>query len=293
MPVAQANDIEIHYETFGADDAEPLVLIMGLACQMLFWPEAFCERLASRGFRVIRFDNRDIGLSTKFDHAPVPNVFAAMAGDHSTVSYTIPDMAADTVGLLDALGIDAAHVVGQSMGGMIAQAVAIGYPHRVRSLTSISSTTGDPTVGQPHPEGLQAIMGSPAVDRDEFIDRSVVLWRTLGSPGFPFDEAEVRERTARCYDRSHDPMGTVRQFAGIVASPDRTPGLRDVRVPTLVVHGDADPLVDVSGGRATAEAVPGARLVVVPGMGHDLPAPVWDTVIDAIAGVAEQARSSA
>lgn len=293
MPSAKANGIDIEYEMFGSDADPPLVLIMGLACQMIFWPEAFCEQLAARGFRVIRFDNRDVGLSSKFDDGPTPNVMAAFGGDYSTAAYTLSDMAADVVGLMDALGISAAHIVGQSMGGMIAQTLTIEHPDRVLSLTSISSTNGDRTVGYPHPEATQQLLRPPSPDRESMIESSVEMWRVLGGPVFPFDEAYVRTRATRSHDRCHHPMGVARQLMAILSQPDRTAALGEVTVPAAVIHGDADPLVDVSGGRATAAALPNCEPVIIEGMGHDLPVGVWPTIIDTIVDVATRARSAA
>lgn len=275
--------LEIAYERFGRDDAPPVLLVMGLAMQMIHWPDAFCEELVARGLQVIRFDNRDSGASTHFGDAPPPNFAAAIRGDLSSVAYTLSDMAADAVGLLDAIGIARAHVVGASMGGMIAQTMAIEHPTRLRSLTSIMSTTGDRAVGQPRPAGLQAFTLPPVSTRDEVIERAVVGVRLLGSPGFPMDEAEVRERAGRAFDRDHDPVAVVRQAVATIASGDRTPRLRTLDVPTLVIHGADDPLVDVSGGHATARAIPGAELVIIEGMGHNFPRALWSRFADLIA----------
>jgi pimeloyl-ACP methyl ester carboxylesterase len=284
MPRAHANGIELEWDAFGDDDGPPLLLIMGLGAQMIAWDEQLCERFAARGSRVIRFDNRDIGLSSRID-GPPPNLFAALAGDYSSVPYTLDDMADDTAGLLDALGIASADVVGASMGGMIAQTLAIRYPARVRSLTSMMSTTGAPGVGQPLPETIAGLLLPPPVDRESAIEYGFNVSRVLRSPGFPFDEQRARARSARSYDRGFNPLGVVRQLVAIIASGDRTAKLRGLDVPTLVIHGDGDPLVTPSGGEATAAAIPGARLLVVPGMGHDLPREVWPTVVDAVTGV--------
>jgi len=263
--------IEIAYQCLGNPDAPPVVLIMGVAGQWIHWPDAFCHALASHGLRVIRFDNRDAGLSTHMADAPPPNLPAALAGDLSSVSYTLSDMAADTVGLLDFLGIDTAHVVGASMGGQIAQTMAIEHPSRVRSLTSMMSTTGDMTVGQVSPDVLREVFSGPrAVTRDEVIQQMLRASRAVGSPGYPTDEMEIAARAGRAYDRCYDPVGTARQAIATVASGDRTARLRQLKVPTLVIHGLADRMCDVSGGRATAAAIPGAELVLIEGMGHDL-----------------------
>jgi pimeloyl-ACP methyl ester carboxylesterase len=270
MPAASANGITIEYETFGDTGAPPVLLIMGFSGQLTLWDPDFCADLAGAGFYVIRYDNRDVGLSTWFDDAGEPDLFELLAGT-ATAPYSIADMAADAAGLLDALGLASAHIVGVSMGGMIAQAFAIAYPARVRTLTSIMSTTGDPTVGQPDPDALTALVPAPPASREEAMDQGAVMWRTIGSPGFPFDEAMVRERAGAAYDRAFHPAGNSRQFAAIATQPDRTAALAAVTVPTLVIHGEADPLVNPSGGRATAAAIPGARLRLVPGMGHDMP----------------------
>jgi pimeloyl-ACP methyl ester carboxylesterase len=267
--------VDIAYERFGEPELPPVLLVMGLGTQMLGWPDGFCVALAARGVHVIRFDNRDIGLSTHLTDAPAPDVGAALLGDTSSASYTMSDMAADLAGLLDALGLDTAHLVGASMGGMIAQTVAIEYPHRVRSLTSIMSTTGDPSVGQPTREALAALLSPPAATRAEAIERTVSILRVIGSPKFDLDEAELRWRTGLAYDRANDPVGVARQLVAIAASGDRTVALRSVSVPTLVLHGADDPLVNVSGGEATARAIPGAELVVFEGMGHHLPRELW------------------
>ncbi len=274
--------IEIAYETFGNPADPPVILVMGLATQMLGWPEGFCEALVDRGHFVVRFDNRDIGLSTHLHDAPPPDVMGAFAGDRSSASYLLSDMAGDTVGLLDALGLESAHLVGASMGGMIAQTVAIEHPERVRTLTSIMSTTGDRAVGAATQEATGALLAPPATTREEAIERAVSTYRVIGSPGFELDEAELRERAGRSFDRAHDPAGVGRQLVAILASGDRTPRLGDIRVPTLVIHGADDPLVGVSGGRATAAAIPDAELVVIDGMGHNLPAELWPRIADAI-----------
>ena len=253
-------------------DAPVVLLIMGIAAQSIHWPDAFCHALVDRGLQVIRFDNRDIGLSTHLTDAPPPNLPAALAGDLSSVSYTLSDMAADAVGLLDVLGFEKAHVVGASMGGAIAQTMAIEHPDRVRSLTSMMSTTGNMSVGQPSPDVLREVFGGPpAITRDEVIQQMLRAFRAVGSPGYPADENEVAARAGRAYDRSYDPIGVARQAIASVASGDRTERLRHIEVPTLVIHGLADRMCDVSGGRATAEAIPGAELVLIEGMGHDLP----------------------
>jgi pimeloyl-ACP methyl ester carboxylesterase len=264
--------VEIAYQRLGKPDAPVVLLIMGIAAQSIAWPDAFCNALVDRDLQVIRFDNRDIGLSTHLTNAPVPDLPAALAGDLSSVSYTLSDMAADAAGLLDALGVEKAHIVGASMGGAIAQTMAIECPDHIRSLTSMMSTTGNMSVGQASPEALREIFGGPrAITREEVIQQSLRAARAIGSPGYPADENEVAERAGRAYDRSHDPIGVARQAIASVASGDRTEMLRRLELPTLVIHGLADRMCDVSGGRATAEAISGAELVLIDGMGHSLP----------------------
>jgi pimeloyl-ACP methyl ester carboxylesterase len=263
--------IDITYQRHGKADAPAALLIMGVAAQLIHWPDAFCETLVGRGLQVIRFDNRDSGLSTHLRDAPAPDLPAVLAGDLSSASYTLSDMAADAAGLLDALGIARAHVVGASMGGQIAQIMAIEHPGRVRSLVSMMSSTGNMQVGQPAPEVLRDLFsGSPPLTREDVIQRMVRAARVIGSPAYPVDENQAAARAARAYDRCYDPIGTARQAVATVASGDRTERLRDLNVPALVIHGLADRMVDVSGGRATAEAIPGAELILIEGVGHDL-----------------------
>jgi pimeloyl-ACP methyl ester carboxylesterase len=291
MARVQANGIELEYDGFG-DPADPaLLLIMGLASQLTNWDPRFCELLAGHGFHVIRYDNRDTGLSTQLDHLPEPDFFAILGGDTATAPYVLADMAADAAGLLDALGIARAHVVGISMGGMIGQELAIRYPERVRSLCSMMSTTGDPAVGQPSHDALAAILAPRGADREQAIERGVNVLRVIGSktPELAATDEWRYQRTAASYDRAHRPAGGARQFGAIVASPDRTQALGKLTLPVLVIHGDQDPLVDPSGGAATAAAVPGAELLVFPGLGHDLPAPLFPAFADAIARNAAKA----
>ena len=283
MPDVRANGIDLRYETTGDPARPPLLLVMGLGAQLIDWPDEFCEQLAGRGFHVIRFDNRDAGLSTAFDELGTPDLAAILGGDPATVPYLLSDMAADTAALIKELGLERAHLVGASMGGMIAQQLVIDHPDVVASLCSIMSTTGDRRVGRPTPEAAAVLMRPRAGDREAIVAASIAGSRVIGSPGYPATEEELRRKAEAKYDRSYRPAGTQRQYAAIVASPDRTAGLGTVTVPTLVVHGADDPLVGVSGGRATAAAVPGAELLVLPGMGHDLPRALWPRVIDAIA----------
>jgi len=294
MSRARANGIEIEYDTFGDAAAEPLVLIMGLGAQMILWHEDFCEQLASRGHHVIRFDNRDVGLSTKFPQAGVPRIvelfMAGMEGRPIDPPYTLEDMAADTVGLLDALRIKRAHVCGASMGGMIAQTIALNHRDRVKSLVSIMSTTGEGSLPQAQPDAAAFLVKPVPTRRKAYVDHFVELFRTIGSPGFPFEEEEVRERCGMLFDRSFYPQGEVRQMAAIVAHGSRRAALAKLDVPALVIHGSADPLVPVECGRDTAEAIPGAELLIIEGMGHDLPRPAWPRIIDAITRLTHRAR---
>ena len=286
MTRARANGIELDFDSFGSPKGRPLLLIMGLGGQSIMWDEGFCEALAERGQFVVRYDNRDVGLSTKFDAAGIPNLTELMmqsaAGKTPAVPYTLDDMADDAAGLLDALGLDTAHVCGASMGGMIAQTVAIRHGRRLRSLTSIMSSTGNPSLPQANPEAMAVLMTPPPTYRAGSLDAAVRTWRTIGSPGFPFDEAKIRERAGRLYDRSFHPQGTARQMAAIVAHGSRVEKLRAVSTPTLVIHGGADPLVPIEGGRDTARAIPGAELLVIEGMGHDLPEGAWPQLVGAI-----------
>ncbi len=290
MPSARCNGVEIAYEEIGAKDGRPIVLIMGLGVSLVFWDDDFCALLAERGYRVIRFDNRDVGRSTKLDALGVPNVLQAMMAlmmrRPIAAPYLLSDMARDTVGLMDALGIERAHVVGASMGGMIAQTLAIEHPERLFSLTSIMSTTGDPALPQPEPAAMATLLRPPPAERSAYLDQAVRVWRTIGSPGFPFDEERVRVRAAAHFDRGHHPPGVARQLVGILASGDRTAALRQVTAPTLVVHGVDDPLIPLRAGEATAAAIPGADSVLIEGMGHDLPREAWPRIVGAIADLA-------
>jgi len=277
--------IELEYDSFGDPGDPALLLVMGFTAQMTAWDERFCRLLADRGRRVIRFDNRDSGLSTKLDGVAVDAgaVMVAAAG-HATmpeVPYCLSDFSDDGFGLLDALGITAAHVVGASMGGMIAQTMAIEHPERVLSLTSIMSTTGEPEYGQAKPDAMAALLAPPPSNREAFVEQSVTGWRVFASPRY-FDEAATRERAAAGFDRSFYPEGATRQLAAIVASGSRADALRALRVPTLVIHGRADTLIQPSGGDRTAELVPGANLLLLNDMGHDLPEPLWPLIVDAI-----------
>jgi pimeloyl-ACP methyl ester carboxylesterase len=275
------NDVALCFETFGDPDDPTMLLVMGLATQMVGWPDEFCEQLAERGYFVVRFDNRDIGRSQKMNY-PVPTVRQLLLRDKRAASYTLDHMAADGIGLLDHLGIGHAHVVGVSMGGMIAQTMAARYPDRVLSLASIISNTGARWSGQPSPRMYPMLLKKPPRDREGYVRHTVDTFRKIGSKGFPPDEAELRRTAERSFDRGLNPAGSTRQLAAIIASGDRTPLLQTILAPTLVIHGTKDRLVPASGGRATAKAIPGARLVMIEGMGHDLPRGAWPRMLDAI-----------
>jgi pimeloyl-ACP methyl ester carboxylesterase len=286
-------ELEIAYETFGDPSDPALLLVMGLGTQMLGWHEEFCEALAARGFFVIRFDNRDIGRSTAMRDLPVPKLWQLALRAKQAAGYTLEDMADDGFGLLDHLGIERAHVVGASMGGMIAQTMAYRRPERVLSLVSIMSNTGALRSGQPHLKMLPALLATPPKGREAAIEHTVKVFEKIGSPGFPRDEDDLRRVAAMSYDRGRNPAGAARQLAAIVTAQDRTKPLGSIRVPTLVIHGTRDKLVRPSGGRATARAIPGARLLTIEGMGHDLPRGAWPQIIDGIADTAARAGEPA
>jgi pimeloyl-ACP methyl ester carboxylesterase len=278
----RVGDIEICFETFGEPADPALLLVMGLGTQMLGWHEDFCTELAGRGFHVIRYDNRDIGRSTILSSAPVPTLGQIVRRDKRAASYTLAEMAADGVGLLDHLGIERAHLVGVSMGGMIAQTIAARRPERVLSLTSIMSSTGSRWRGQPALKTYRQFLRPVSTDRATYIAQTAALFDIIGSPGFDRADEDLRSLLGAMYDRGHDPGSVTRQLAAILASGDRTAELRHITAPTLVIHGTADKLVAPSGGRATARAIPGARLLMIEGMGHDLPRGAWPQLIDAI-----------
>jgi pimeloyl-ACP methyl ester carboxylesterase len=282
-----ANGLRLCYQTFGDAAAPPLLLIMGLGAQMVLWDDEFCAGLAARGFYVIRFDNRDIGRSSYLDGAVQVDLpallMAQMQGKPISAPYKLADMAADAVGLLDALGIESAHVAGASMGGMIAQEMAIRFPARVRTLVSIMSSTGAPGLPQPTPEAAAVLMAPPATTRDGYIENFGRSWNVLRAGSFPDDEARDPSRAARMWERGLNPAGVARQLVAILASGDRTAALANVTAPTLVIHGIPDPLVRIEAGRATAAAVPGAKLLELSNMGHALPMAIWPDVIGAIA----------
>jgi pimeloyl-ACP methyl ester carboxylesterase len=293
-----ANGIQIEYDTFGDRSSPPLLLIMGFSGQMILWDEELCDQLAKKGLYVIRFDNRDVGLSTKIEGAgeyDIMEILSALGrGEEIKPPYTLDDMAEDAFGLLDGLGLGKAHICGASMGGMIAQTMAIRYPDRLLSLISMASSTGNPEIASARPPvtDSQPLQPVPVPqEREANIEYMVNGMRELSGPGFFFDDTRVREIAADCYDRSFYPQGAVRQLLAIIASGNRKPALARVNVPTLVIHGDSDPLVPVEYGRDTAEAVPGADLLIIEGMGHDLPRGAWQQIIDAIATHTRRAES--
>ena len=282
---AQVGDIELCYETFGSRSDSPLLLVMGLSSQMVLWDEKFCEALAGRGFWVIRFDNRDCGRSTILRDLPTPTRTQLMLRHPGAAAYALEDLADDAAGLLDALEIESAHVVGASMGGMIAQLLAINHPARVRSLVSIMSTTGNRRVGRPSTRLIPLLIRRVPRDREGYVAYFAADFKAIGSPRY-YSEAHSRALAERCFERGIHPSGSARQLAAIVTAKDRTPQLRRLDVPATVIHGEVDPLVDPSGGRATAAAIPGGRLVTIPGMGHDLPEELWEQIISEIEATA-------
>lgn len=288
--LASANGIEIAYQEAGDPDGEPLLLVMGLATQMLAWDEVFCGMLAGRGFRVVRFDNRDIGGSTKVDASGLPSRADMLLGRRRTAAYRLRDMAADTLGLMDWLGIESAHLVGASMGGMIAQSVAIREPRRVRSLVSLMSTTGNRWIGLPSWKAFGTLFARPGEGREAAIDHTVRIFRTIGSPAYPMDEPRIRALAGASYDRSHSRAGIARQLHAITASGDRTAALERLRLPATVLHGSSDPLIRPVAGRATARAIRDSRLRMFDGMGHDFPRELWPEFVEEIAATAARAR---
>ena len=288
MSNVTVNGIKIEYETFGNPLGRPLLLIIGLGRQMIHWDDDLCKDLAGRGHYVIRFDNRDVGLSTKFDEAGIPNLTEIhkkiMQGEKIKPPYTLYDMADDTVGLLDALEITKAHICGVSMGGMIAQTLAIRHPSRVLSLISIYSTTGNPEVPQPKPEVVEMLVTPPPKERELNIEFMLGFSKIIAGPGFPLDEKWTRRIMAESYDRCFYPQGMARQFIAILTQVSRGPYLASVKAPALVIHGTDDPLMPVEGGKETAKAIPGAQLMLIDGMGHDLPhSGAWPRIVEAIA----------
>jgi pimeloyl-ACP methyl ester carboxylesterase len=295
--LARANGIDICYDIFGDANAEPMLLIMGLGAQMVIWDDAFCRQLAARGFRVIRFDNRDIGQSSKLSGgkrlSPMELIKLRVFRIPVAAPYKLRDMANDTIGLMDALGIKSAHLVGASMGGMIAQEIAITYPERLRSLTSIMSTTGNPRIPPPTKAAAAILMLPPPTTKEDYIARFQQTWKMLRVSSFPEDEALDRSRAERCFERGLNPAGVGRQLRAILASGSRKERLRSVTTPTLVIHGTIDPLVHPAGGKDTAASIPGAKLLMIEGMGHATPIVMWPRIIDAIATHAKGASARA
>ena len=298
MPHVKANGLDVYYESHGADDAEPILLIMGLGAQMSRWSPDFIAALTDAGHRVIAFDNRDVGLTEKLDAAgppDMPAIFQAIReGRKPSVAYTLDEMAGDAAGLLEALGIERAHIVGASMGGMIAQLVAADHPQRTLSLTSIMSTTGNPELPRAKPEAMARLnppAPDPTKDLDAFLASAVEGAKVMAGT-YPVDEAQVRAQSLSDFRRSYYPVGFQRQYAGVVASPDRRPKLKTIAAPTVVIHGADDPLVPVEGGRDTAANIPGAELRTIPGMGHDLPPALYETFIATIWRAVERARAA-
>lgn len=295
--IARANGVDLCYEIFGDASAEPIILIMGLGAQMIHWDDEFCRQLAARGFRVIRFDNRDIGKSSHLSGGKRLTAMELLKLRFLKIpvqaTYRLRDMAEDTIGLMDVLGIRSAHVVGLSMGGMIAQEIAILFPQRVRSLTSIMSTTGNPKVPPATREAMAILMAPPPTTREEFFVRFAQTWKVLRVGSFPEDEALDQARAERTFARGLNPAGVGRQLRAILASGSRKERLHTVKAPTLVIHGTVDPLVHPMGGKDTAASISGAKLLMIEGMGHALPIPMWPQIIDAIDRHAHAASAQA
>ncbi len=292
MTTVKANGIDIEYETFGSGDDTTLLLVMGLGAQLIAWPDELCGQLASRGFFVIRYDNRDVGLSTKFDDAPVASA-ADTFGGSLPAAYTLDDMADDGAALLDAIGRQSAHVVGASMGGMIAQLIALRHGERCLSLTSIMSHPGGTDAVPPTAEALEVLLAERPSNRDEVIDLAVKARAVIGGKGWPLDEQRIRNDAARAYDRCYLPAGFLRQMAAIVASGSRVEALGGLKMPVLVLHGLDDTLVPPENGRRTAAAIPSSRLVEIDGMGHDMPEGAWPQIIDAVVANTQKAAAHA
>ncbi len=285
MPRANANGIEIEFETYGDRAARPLLLLRGLSTQLIHWDTDFCRGLADRGHFLVIFDNRDVGKTTWFDEAGIPDLGALIAGEKIPLAYGIDDMADDTVGLMDALELETAHIAGISMGGMIVQTAAVRHPSRVRSLTSVMSSTGGSELPPPSPEAMEALISPAPEERGAYIEHTVRTQRVIGSPGFVFDDEREADVAARAFDRAFHPAGAARQLAAVQAHGDRRQSLAKLDVPTLVIHGSGDPLIPLQHGRDTAASVPGAELRIVEGMGHDIPRGAHAELIDAISAL--------
>ena len=284
--------VDICYQTFGDESGEPLLLVMGLGGPMTWWDPEFCQQLADSGFFVIRFDNRDSGRSSRVSgRINRRKIVASFAGLKPQTPYSLQDMADDAFALLDHLALDAAHVVGVSMGGMIVQTMALSQPRRVLSLTSIMSTTGRRTVGWQDPRLLPMLVANRDASREHYVETSARLWKMIGSPLYPDTADSIRDRAGETWDRGISRAGVMRQMGAILTQSDRSRHLRSLRMPTLVIHGTHDKMVHVSGGRATSQAVPGAELLLVNGMGHDIPRDLYDTFVEAIRRVADRART--
>jgi pimeloyl-ACP methyl ester carboxylesterase len=280
--MVHANGIDIAYDTFGKRTDPPMVLIMGLSSQMIIWDDEFCERLAGRGYRVVRFDNRDVGRSSTLDILGRPDFKSFFTGSPLAALYTLDDMARDTLGLMDALGIGSAHIAGVSMGGMISQLLAIDHPSRVRTLTVIMSTTGNPLLPPPRPDAVKILYRPFPTERKAYIDYFMEMWKVLGGDVLPFEQERVEKLARLTFERGVNPTGSARQIAAIMASGSRKERLSSVTAPTLVIHGSEDPLLRVECGIDVAESIPGAALKIIPGMGHALSATVWDEIVDAM-----------
>ncbi len=289
MAQLQANGIQIEYDTFGERSDEPLLLVMGLGAQMIHWRDEFCQQLADAGHYVVRFDNRDAGLSEKFGHAGVPNIAELMMqqamGQPIQAPYSLDDMAADAFGVMDALDLESAHICGASMGGMIVQAMALSAPGRVRSLTSIMSSTGNPDLPPATDEAMAALLSPPGNNRAEVIDRSVVVSRIIGSPAYPEEEGALRARSAFAFERSFYPEGIARQMAAVIHDGNRRPRLETLDLRALIIHGEDDPLVPVAAGEDTHAALKGSTLMKIKGMGHDLPQQLWHKIVAGISAL--------
>lgn len=286
MPNVKVNGMQIEYETFGDKRSKPLLMIKGIGQQMITWSDEFCSLLARNGHYFIRYDHRDVGLSSKLDNEKTPElseIRAAVArGEKIIPSYTLDDMAKDSIGLLDALNIDKAHICGMSMGGTIAQILAISYPDRILSLTLMMTGSGNPDLPPAKPEAMAALLSPPASQRQEYIENHLKTFRIIGSPKFAFNEEYHRQLAGRLFDRSFYPVGMNRHFLAVLSQSNRKPALAKVKVPTLVIHGANDILVPVEAGKELAEVIPGAELLIIEGMGHDLPKEVWPSVVEAI-----------
>jgi pimeloyl-ACP methyl ester carboxylesterase len=297
MPQINANNISIEFETFGEPDAKPLLLVMGLGAQMVAWDEIFCQQLADAGHFVIRYDNRDVGLSTYFHDHGVPDfkelAVELLTNGSAKVPYTLDDMAVDGISLMDELGIEQAHICGASLGGMIVQAMAINHPDRILSMTSIMSTTGNPDLPPANPEAMEALNSERVDDPEHAMNRAVAASKVIGSTGFERDEERIRHKALESYNRAYNPDGVVRQMAAVMTHGDRRPGLNELKLPCLVIHGDIDPLVPVTGGHDTHQNVPDAELMIIKGMGHDLPKGAWSQIVKGVASITDQTNTTA